>query len=128
MRRGGGDGLDLANALIAEKKAFQAKIDAIQASQSKEPATSLNRDKLRNLLTSKVWYFHWEEQPPNRNHPIRFLPNGKVEGNPGGEWTIEPIWVVKHANSYHVPIDENTMRGFFIPTGRQTGIIADEKK
>jgi len=125
MKRGGGDALDLANELNSEKKELQVKIDINLASQSKESTASAAHDKLKKLLTSKVWYFHWEENPPNRNHPLRFLPNGRVEGDPGGSWSIEPMWVVKNAGSYHLLIDDKTMRGFFVPTGRQTGMIAD---
>ena len=103
----------------------QPKVEKDQALHSKEPATSISLDKLKKLLTAKTWYFHWEEQPPSRNHPLRFLPNGHVVGDPGGNWAIEPMWVIKNAGSYHVLIDDKTIRGFFVPTGRQTGMIAD---
>ena len=84
-------------------------------------------DKVKQLLTSKQWFFHWEELPPSREHPIRYLPNGHIEGFNAGDWSIVSLIAVKQGSHYLIPVDENNFRGFFIPTGRQVGIISDPK-
>jgi hypothetical protein len=87
---------------------------------------TLNEEKLKKLLMSKNWFFHWEEQPPTRNSPIRYLPGGKTEGYNAGDWSIESVLAVRQGNSYLIPVDDKNFRGFFIPTGRQVGIFSDQ--
>ena len=100
---------------------------AAQTGSKEISATAIS--DLKALLTSKTWYFHWEEQPPTRDNPLRFLQNGQVQ-DPLGKygWSIKPFLVLEVNNHYLIPIDENTFEGFFIPTGRQVGLLADPDK
>lgn len=93
------------------------------------PAAATSDDeikKLKQLLTSKDWFFHWEEK--TRSFPIRYQPDGHVKGYQAGDWKIEPLLAIKQGTHYLIRVDDDQFRGFFIPTGRQVGIFSDESK
>jgi formylglycine-generating enzyme required for sulfatase activity len=85
-----------------------------------------DRAELIKLLTSKTWHWHWEKA--NFDSPFRYLANGDTESQGKREsavWSLEQRWVIKHHQHYLLWIDDNTLRGFFIATGRRVGAIAD---
>ncbi len=78
-------------------------------------------NKLKDLLTSKPWFLHWEEQPPTRDHLIRFLPNGHTEAadkNLSGDWAIVPVLAVKYGGNYLIRVDEKKLSGLLYPNGK----------
>ena len=78
--------------------------------------------RFTKLLTSKKWYWHWENR--NRDRPFHYIADGKVrsdkDGTYGDTWSLERRIVLKHGGHYLILIDDQTMRGFFIPTGRKS--------
>jgi hypothetical protein len=121
MRRGGGDGLDLANKLNEDKKKLVAKMEASGAGSPMSPVES---------LVGKTWYWHWEQA--NKDLPMRLLPDGTIvdgSGNPKKEtWTMERKWVVTISGHQFIQVSDNLYRGFLTESGRQVGLIAEPKK
>jgi hypothetical protein len=123
MKRVGGDGLDLANELNAEKKNVQER--AVKDSDG--TLALLSRDAIIKSLNSKIWYRHWEGT--NRDKPTKFqLDITGKDPNSKSNLKLELRWVLKETDHMYVPIDDHLIRGFFIPSGRQVGYFADKNK
>jgi WD40 repeat protein len=92
-----------------------------------DPRMGPDRAELVKLLTAKkTWYWHWENA--NRDGPFRYLAGGDTETQGkriANVWSLERRWVIKQQGHYLLWIDDNTLRGFFIATGRRMGAIAD---
>jgi len=120
MKRGGGDGLDLANELNDGKKAIQGRDE-----RAGDIVPGLSRDKLIRSLNSKTWYQHWEQ--PNRDRPLKFHLEASGRDSKS-RWKLELRWVLSEGGDHFlIPVDEYTLRGFFTNTGRQVGAFADKR-
>ena len=111
MRRGGGDALDLANRLNADRKAFEseAKDDAARGQRTIGP----DRAELLRVLTNTDWWLSWEN--PLEHVNFRLLPNGSIlesgqtrtdlKGGPS-QWSVSRNWVLKSGEMVFVAMDE----------------------
>ncbi len=78
------------------------------------------------LKADRTWYWHWEQ--PNKESPFKFVVGDgeRIEFQPGGPATLQQRWIVSYKDHIFVPIDSQTIRGFYAATGRQTGAFTDE--
>ena len=120
--------LDTAVKLKDELTVIQAQNAAPANASSAAPSVG-SETRIIQALTTKDWFFHWETSAPNT--PVRFHPNRKYgtgsDPSPKEKWSLELKWVVAIPEHYLIPIDDNTLRGFFISTGRQVGAFAEKK-
>jgi len=83
----------------------------------------MSREDILQTLPNKKWYWSWETQ--NRNIPSTFIvtDDGQifrvVRSAPRKKWKLELRWVLDEGGHLFIPVDDHTLRGFYIPTGRQ---------
>jgi hypothetical protein len=120
MRRGGGDGLDVANKLNEDKKKLLANTDG-----STDP-----EGKILDQLTDNTWYWHWEQF--NKDLPMKFLPDGGIVDKAGAvtknKWTAQRKWVITVNDHQFIQVSDHLFRGFHNESGRQVGMSAEPKK
>ena len=128
MRRGGGEALDLANRLNADRKAFEseAKDDAARGQRTIGP----DRAELLRILTNTDWWLSWEN--PDEHVGFRLLPDGTIlergktrNNRKGGvsQWSISRRWVLNAGEMVFVPTEEpNAWRGFYAPQFREVNL------
>ena len=88
--------------------------------------TGVSRDTVLQMLPGKIWYWHWEKR--DREHPSEFTrdDHGEIFTHNGAKnWKVELRWILNEGDHLFIPTDEHTLRGFYIPTGRQAGLFSD---
>jgi hypothetical protein len=96
-----------------------------------EPMAGMSRADILQMLPGRKWYWFWESQ--NRDLPSKFIvtENGDIlrtlKGQPTQKWKLERRWVLDEGDHLLIPINDSTLRGFYIPSGRQVGMFADPK-
>ena len=122
-QRPGGAGLNSAKQLAEEKARFLERIDPRHA------VTGFNRDEVVKLVSEKTWHWHWEQR--NRERPFKISIDERgdvVPGTAAKNWKLELRWILIEGGHILVPVDDYTLRGFFIASGRQVGAFADKPK
>jgi hypothetical protein len=80
------------------------------------------------MFPGKTWYWHWQKKDRAHPTPITVNDDGQIYGGtPGKKWKLELRWVINVGDHLFIPMDENTLYGFFIGDGRQTGLFADKQ-
>jgi hypothetical protein len=117
MKRGAA-GLDLANQLNAERK---LKLDEDSHAEGAEVAGP-TLEQIIAMLEGKKYFLSWE---PGTNggtavYSVKRL-KVLVDGQP--KYNLERRWIVIDPGaSIFVPVNDRTLRGFWVPTGRQLGL------
>ena len=119
IKQGGGDGLDAANRLNAEKK-------TLAEAEDEDGTYSPGRDRLVRLLNGRTWYWHWEQANKDRPFKVQIDAKGK-DTTPKSKFRLEQRWVLTEGEHIFVPVDDNTLRGFNVGNGRQVGAFADKR-
>jgi len=110
--------------------AFTEKRITASDSRSQNDADGLSHaDVLRMLRADRTWYFHWEQY--DKNHPFKFVVgnDSSIYGTdaPDQKDSLEQRWIIIHNGHFLVPINTETLEGFFLETGRQTGAFTEER-
>jgi len=85
-----------------------------------------SRAEIFRMLPKKTWYTHWENKDRKRPTQITIDEDGQIiVSGTSHPWKLELRWVLNEGQHIFVPIDDYTLRGFFIPSGRQKGMFAD---
>ena len=121
---------------LAEANALQAAITRAEAdaAHAVEPTRVFGppRAEIERVLSAdRTWYWHWENR--DKRNPFKFAgsPNG-LFGTSRHEKDPNPVrfelrWVLFRNDHLMMLIDPNTLRGFFVPTGREVGAFTEEK-
>ena len=135
MKRGGGESLDIANGLNAEKKLVFAELAPGKGSDGEAGIFDPALDALIVQLNGKKWYWHWEK--PSRERPFIFRfdsggtsPKLAEDGSVGLKeeyWKIERKWIVTDGRHVLFPVDPNRLRGVFVASGRSVCMFSDGK-
>lgn len=84
-----------------------------------------SRSDVLQMLPRKTWYWHWEKK--DRERPAQFTIGDDGQISRGSRpWKLELRWVLNEGDHFFLPINERTITGFYVPTGRQTGLFSDE--
>jgi len=90
----------------------------------------MSREAVLQMFPRKTWYSHWENR--NRNHPVEISVGDDGQVFVGDDthknWKLELRWVLNEGSHLYLPIDDYTVHGFFISSGRQKGLFADKPK
>lgn len=94
------------------------------------PTTGMSREAVLQMLPGKTWYSRWETKDRKRPAEIRVRDDGRifVGDDTAKEWKLELRWVLNEGSHLFIPIDDYTVHGFFIQSGRQKGLFADKPK
>ena len=93
------------------------------------PVTGLSREAVHRMLPGKTWYWHWERRDRSRPTQINVSDDGRIlAGSEAKQWKLELRWVLNDGGHLFVPLDEYTLHGFYIPSGRQTGLFSEKPK
>jgi hypothetical protein len=88
-----------------------------------------NTEIIRMLQADRTWYWHWEQQ--DRSRPFKFTieKDGRIFASdaPNQQDSLERRWVLFHNGHCLIPMDSQTINGFFIETGRLVDAFTDQK-
>ena len=94
-----------------------------------ESVTGPSRNEILQMLPHRKWYWFWESQ--DRNLPSTFIVTDegqilrKMPGKPVQRWKLEQRWVLNEGDHLLIPMNNDMLRGFYIPSGRQVGMFSD---
>src|SRR6266567_3674648 len=92
---------------------------SIASTQAVENPTvaGLSRAEILRILPKKTWYTHWENKDRKRPAEITIDEDGQIiVTGTSHPWKLELRWVLNEGQHLFVPIDDYTLRGFFIPS------------
>src|SRR5689334_15945567 len=97
-------------------------VASTQAAENSAVA-GFTRAEIFRMLPKKTWYTHWENKDRKRPAEITIDEEGQIiVTGTSHPWKLELRWVLNEGKHMFVPIDEYTLEGFFIPSGRQKGM------
>lgn len=129
--------LEFDNRVDAERRKLQQALAAAQTAATKagdlEDAIRIRdyrgdadtKGQLIANLNAKTWIWHWEKE--GRGKPFKFNLDATGKSKDDAHWRMEQRWVLTNETHYLIPLDDNTLRGFFIETGREVGAYAEKK-
>lgn len=105
----------------------QPKVEPAKSATGGPVIAGMSRETILQMLPGKTWYSHWEIKDRARPTQFRILDNGQIQfGTSENNLNLELRWVLNQGGHLYVPIDQRTIHGFYIPTGRQKGFFADK--
>jgi hypothetical protein len=90
----------------------------------------MSREAVLQMFPGKQWYVRWENKNTRSPVEISVADDGQifVGDDTHQHWTLELRWVLNEGGHLFIPIDDYTVHGFFIKSGRQKGLFAEEPK